>query len=72
MGLTTRGSSPTLESVAQDPKMSLTGVEAMGTKIPKPLKQTDKRSIDYILRSGLAGGLAGCAVSSCLVHGTLA
>jgi hypothetical protein len=52
--------------------MSLTGVEAMGTKVPKPLKQTDKRSIDYILRSGLAGGLAGCAVSSCLVHATLA
>jgi hypothetical protein len=22
----------------------------------------DKRSLDYILRSGLAGGLAGCAV----------
>src|ERR1700761_2470397 len=25
-------------------------------------KQLDKRSLDYILRSGLAGGLAGCAV----------
>ena len=25
-------------------------------------KQVDKQSLDYILRSGLAGGLAGCAV----------
>lgn len=25
-------------------------------------KELDKRSLDYILRSGLAGGLAGCAV----------
>lgn len=27
------------------------------------IKQVDKRSLDYILRSGLAGGMAGCAVS---------
>lgn len=26
-------------------------------------KQLNKRSADYVLRSGLAGGLAGCAVS---------
>ena len=25
-------------------------------------KKTDKQSLDYALRSGLAGGLAGCAV----------
>ena len=25
-------------------------------------KEVDKRSLDYVLRSGLAGGLAGCAV----------
>jgi hypothetical protein len=25
-------------------------------------KELDKRSLDYVLRSGLAGGLAGCAV----------
>ena len=24
--------------------------------------ELDKRSLDYVLRSGLAGGLAGCAV----------
>ena len=27
-------------------------------------KQLNKRSADYVLRSGLAGGLAGCAVST--------
>lgn len=26
-------------------------------------KPAQKRSVDYLLRSGLAGGLAGCAVS---------
>lgn len=26
-------------------------------------KPVDKRSLDYVLRSGLAGGVAGCAVS---------
>lgn len=26
-------------------------------------KQLDKQSVEYILKSGLAGGLAGCAVS---------
>ncbi len=25
-------------------------------------KQKDKQSLDYVLRTGLAGGLAGCAV----------
>lgn len=29
-------------------------------------KQVNKRSLDYVLRSGLAGGLAGCAVSPSL------
>lgn len=27
-------------------------------------KPVQKRSVDYVLRSGLAGGLAGCAVSA--------
>src|ERR1700760_3633454 len=34
-------------------------LQAHELKEPKPL---DKRSLDYILRTGLAGGLAGCAV----------
>lgn len=28
------------------------------------VKPVDKQSLEYVLRSGLAGGLAGCAVSS--------
>lgn len=31
---------------------------------PGEPKYLDKRSLDYILRSGFAGGLAGCAVST--------
>ncbi len=62
MGLATRGPGPTPESEAERSKMNLTDVETLGTKVPKTLKQKDKRSMDYILRSGLAGGLAGCAV----------
>lgn len=27
-------------------------------------KKVETRSLDYVLRSGLAGGLAGCAVSA--------
>ena len=29
---------------------------------PATRKEIDKQSLDYVLRSGLAGGLAGCAV----------
>ena len=35
-----------------------------GKTAPPETKELDKRSLDYVLRSGLAGGLAGCAVSS--------
>lgn len=28
----------------------------------KPRKKLDKQSVEYVLKSGLAGGLAGCAV----------
>lgn len=30
-------------------------------------EQVDKRSFDYLMRSGLAGGLAGCAVRKALL-----
>ena len=30
-------------------------------------RMMDKRSFDYVLRSGLAGGLAGCAVSNIVI-----
>lgn len=64
MGLATRGPIQTPDpEEAADHKMNLTDVEAVGTKVPRTLKKQDKRSMDYILRTGLAGGLAGCAVS---------
>ena len=36
------------------------------TDVPRKMniEPLDKRSMDYVLRSGLAGGLAGCAVCS--------
>lgn len=36
-------------------------VTMKGANIPQ---MVNKQSLDYILRSGLAGGLAGCAVST--------
>lgn len=30
---------------------------------PDKSKHVDKQSLDYVIRSGVAGGLAGCAVS---------
>jgi hypothetical protein len=40
-----------------------TGDAAIAIQGPDDKKpELDKRSLDYILRSGLAGGLAGCAV----------
>jgi hypothetical protein len=37
---------------------------AIAKREPVVAKQIDKQSLDYVLRSGLAGGLAGCAVST--------
>lgn len=37
--------------------------EAVSQKRVDGRKPVDKRSLDYVLRSGLAGGIAGCAVS---------
>jgi hypothetical protein len=31
---------------------------------PRAASKKSKRSVDYVWRTGLAGGLAGCAVSS--------
>lgn len=35
-----------------------------GQDTQKEPKEVNKRSLDYVLRSGCAGGLAGCAVSA--------
>lgn len=57
-------------SVADDTKTTaqVTGRTAATDSEPAPqvrsnAKRVDKRSVDYVLRSGFAGGLAGCAVS---------
>ncbi|KAK4941759.1 coenzyme A transporter [Elasticomyces elasticus] len=65
-----RGSSRILEEPLppSSPKQSLfsTGDPAVTTQTPPTgeRKRIDKRSLDYILRSGLAGGLAGCAAKT--------
>lgn len=45
-------------SPKQDPALCPTDGEAV-----VPRKQLNKQSIDYLWRSAVAGGLAGCAVS---------
>ena len=50
--------------------VAATGVPGHGRKNPSLISRTpegatrlkDKKSLDYVLRSGLAGGIAGCAV----------
>lgn len=36
---------------------------AVHTTVHDEKKKLDKKSMDYLVRSGIAGGLAGCAVS---------
>jgi solute carrier family 25 protein 16 len=40
-------------------------IESSNTAMNKPQSDSkiEKRSLDYVMRSGIAGGLAGCAVS---------
>ena len=46
----------------QNSSQLLTPKELVGNGTAQEKKPLDKRSLDYILRTGLAGGLAGCAV----------
>ncbi|KAI9705465.1 MAG: hypothetical protein M1836_006220 [Candelina mexicana] len=41
-----------------------TGENTIATKTAQRRKNRDKQSLDYVLRSGLAGGLAGCAAKT--------
>jgi hypothetical protein len=56
--------SPTIPNNAGGLKSLNTESKAEPPKSYEPAAQ--KRSFDYILKSGLAGGLAGCAVSAML------
>ena len=49
-------------AVGYDGARSKTPAQALGQT--QPTKQSNKTSWDYILKTGAAGGLAGCAVSS--------
>ena len=48
-------------AVGYDGARSKMPAQALGQT--QPTKQSNKRSWDYILKTGAAGGLAGCAVS---------
>jgi len=50
----------------QDPALCPTDADAV-----VPRKKLEKRSFDYLWRSAVAGGLAGCAVSSSLLEAPL-
>lgn len=64
-------SRPSRQAVASDIDAAAYADNHADTSSSVPMKQNgrpgsrelNKRSLDYVLRSGLAGGLAGCAVS---------
>lgn len=82
MPLTSTRDAATSTNLAQSHEMgahqtadkSIHGQTALPTKTVPDGAKIDKRSLDYVLKSGLAGGLAGCAVSRCrlfrLLHKT--
>lgn len=45
-----------------DAKPAAPRKEMMASAERRPSIKTDKQSLEYLLKSGLAGGLAGCAV----------
>ena len=51
------------ETRSEVPKISPESRETIAPKWAGSRKKLNKQSLDYVLRSGLAGGLAGCAVS---------
>lgn len=53
-----RGSRKALD---RDPELCPTDSDSIAPK--RDPKKVEKQSLDYALRTGLAGGLAGCAVS---------
>ena len=56
----------TVQANATDEVSSETSGASIGSKqdTRAEAKEVNKRSLDYVLRSGYAGGLAGCAVSA--------
>lgn len=52
-----------LPSTVMSNRGTLDAQTEMGVGGMNGIKPVDKRSLEYVLRSGLAGGIAGCAVS---------
>lgn len=48
----------------REPPICPTDEEALVPKKGQKHQKVDKRSPEYIIKSGLAGGIAGCAVST--------
>lgn len=57
---------PVQHSASEHVSPRTAGGDGRGEMKQRKRKQLDKRSVDYVLRSGLAGGLAGCAVRQLL------
>ncbi|KAF2813261.1 ADP,ATP carrier protein [Mytilinidion resinicola] len=49
---------------SREPVICPTDEEAVVPKKPEPARKAHKKSAEYILKSGLAGGLAGCAAKT--------
>lgn len=56
----------TTQANATDDELSGTSGASLGSRQESraEAKEVNKRSLDYVIRSGCAGGLAGCAVSA--------
>ncbi|KAL9113056.1 MAG: hypothetical protein Q9227_002668 [Pyrenula ochraceoflavens] len=59
-----RGNKGLLEETSKDSKICPTDSETLGVKSTVPARQLDKQSFNYVIRSGVAGGLAGCAAKT--------
>ncbi|KAL9618604.1 MAG: hypothetical protein Q9160_006715 [Pyrenula sp. 1 TL-2023] len=59
-----RGNKRLLEEANTEPKVCPTDNDAIAATSRVPTKHLDKNSLDYVLRSGIAGGLAGCAAKT--------
>lgn len=57
-----QGNKRLLEETDTEPKVCPTDGDTIVAKPHIPMKHLDKQSMDYVIRSGIAGGLAGCAV----------
>jgi len=58
-----RGTRGPSEETKTDNNIYTTEHEAITLQVTGRGKHLNKQSMDYVLRSGIAGGLAGCAVS---------